>query len=259
MPVSAPTLIASYASTSNSLTSNAVTATASAAVGDLVFVVIGSGQIGQTLGVSDSAGNTWTALDAVACSGVATYTGRLHYSFLTAAITSGVSTFTATCSTSAGLTFLVHKMTGAASVGAQVSGFSDTAVLTATTSTAATTVADGVLYVAAVTVIARTLTAAGSLIATDNIAASGTGSPRRTWGFYQATTAGSATPSATFDANGTYVMLAAPIAPSGGGTVPGAISNLAGTAGNNQVVLTWTAPADGGSAITDYVVQFREA
>lgn len=39
--------------------------------------------------------------------------------------------------------------------------------------------------------------------------------------------------------------------------VPSAVSNLAGVAGNNQVALTWSAPADGGSAITDYVVQFR--
>ena len=43
------------------------------------------------------------------------------------------------------------------------------------------------------------------------------------------------------------------------GTVPAAVSDLAGTAGNTQVVLTWTAPSDGGSAITDYVVQYRAA
>ncbi|MEO6572091.1 MAG: hypothetical protein ABIO83_11160 [Ilumatobacteraceae bacterium] len=40
-------------------------------------------------------------------------------------------------------------------------------------------------------------------------------------------------------------------------TVPGTVTNLAGTAGNAQVPLTWTAPADGGSAISDYIVQFR--
>lgn len=40
-------------------------------------------------------------------------------------------------------------------------------------------------------------------------------------------------------------------------TVPDAVSDLAGTPGNAQVVLTWTAPADGGDAITDYVVDYR--
>lgn len=43
----------------------------------------------------------------------------------------------------------------------------------------------------------------------------------------------------------------------GGSTVPAAVSDLAGTAGSTQVALTWTAPSDGGSAITDYVVQYR--
>ena len=42
-------------------------------------------------------------------------------------------------------------------------------------------------------------------------------------------------------------------------TAPAAISNLAGTAGDTQVVLTWTAPDDGGSSITDYIVQYRQA
>ena len=41
-------------------------------------------------------------------------------------------------------------------------------------------------------------------------------------------------------------------------TTPGAPTALAGTAGNTQVALTWTAPAStGGSAITDYVVQYK--
>lgn len=42
-------------------------------------------------------------------------------------------------------------------------------------------------------------------------------------------------------------------------TVPGAVSDLAGTVGNTQVPLTWSAPADGGAAITDYIVQWRVA
>jgi hypothetical protein len=41
-------------------------------------------------------------------------------------------------------------------------------------------------------------------------------------------------------------------------TVPDAVTNLAGVAGNSQVTLTWTAPADNGSAITDYIVQYRQ-
>ena len=41
------------------------------------------------------------------------------------------------------------------------------------------------------------------------------------------------------------------------GSVPGAPTSVAGTAGSNQVALTWSAPAsDGGAAITDYVVQY---
>jgi hypothetical protein len=41
-------------------------------------------------------------------------------------------------------------------------------------------------------------------------------------------------------------------------TVPGAPLNLAGTAGDAQVTLVWDAPtSDGGTPITDYVVQYR--
>lgn len=42
-------------------------------------------------------------------------------------------------------------------------------------------------------------------------------------------------------------------------TIPAAVDDLAGTAGDEEVVLTWTAPDDGGATITDYVVQYREA
>ena len=38
--------------------------------------------------------------------------------------------------------------------------------------------------------------------------------------------------------------------------VPSAVADLAATAGNGEVVLTWTAPAANGSAITDYVIEF---
>lgn len=43
-----------------------------------------------------------------------------------------------------------------------------------------------------------------------------------------------------------------------GPTVPAAISDLVGVVGNAQIPLDWSAPADGGDAITDYTVQFRE-
>jgi hypothetical protein len=39
-------------------------------------------------------------------------------------------------------------------------------------------------------------------------------------------------------------------------TVPDAIVNLSATAGDEEVDLTWTAPDDGGAAITDYVIQY---
>ncbi len=43
-----------------------------------------------------------------------------------------------------------------------------------------------------------------------------------------------------------------------GALVPGAPTSLAGTAGNAQVALSWTAPAsDGGAAITDYKVEYQ--
>ncbi|MFA5775491.1 MAG: fibronectin type III domain-containing protein, partial [Ilumatobacteraceae bacterium] len=42
-------------------------------------------------------------------------------------------------------------------------------------------------------------------------------------------------------------------------TVPDAPTSLSGTAGNAQVVLTWTAPgSNGGAAITDYLVEFND-
>jgi hypothetical protein len=41
-----------------------------------------------------------------------------------------------------------------------------------------------------------------------------------------------------------------------GPTVPDAIVNLSATAGDEQVTLTWSAPADNGSAITDYIVEY---
>ena len=44
-----------------------------------------------------------------------------------------------------------------------------------------------------------------------------------------------------------------------GPTAPNAVSDLAGTAGDTQVVLTWSAPASNNSAITDYIVQYRRA
>jgi large repetitive protein len=58
---------------------------------------------------------------------------------------------------------------------------------------------------------------------------------------------------------GNYVT-SGPVTPVSSATVPGAPTNLAATAGNAQVSLTWTAPvSNGGSAITDYVIQYRTA
>lgn len=41
--------------------------------------------------------------------------------------------------------------------------------------------------------------------------------------------------------------------------IPEAVTDLVATPGDGQVALTWTAPADGGFAITDYIVQYRIA
>lgn len=43
----------------------------------------------------------------------------------------------------------------------------------------------------------------------------------------------------------------------GGNTIPSAVTTLGATAGSASAVLTWTAPADGGDPITDYVVEYR--
>lgn len=40
-------------------------------------------------------------------------------------------------------------------------------------------------------------------------------------------------------------------------TIPGAIDDLDATSGNEQVILTWTAPDDGGGTISDYIIQYR--
>lgn len=65
--------------------------------------------------------------------------------------------------------------------------------------------------------------------------------------------AGDDTHIATTDTSSFNVLAASVIQ-----TVPGEVQNLAATASNGQVLLTWDAPlSDGNSAITDYVVQFK--
>lgn len=210
MAVSAPTTIGSYASTSNTTTSGAQTASASASIGDVVVATVVGGGTGNTLGFSDSAGNTWTAETAVdVTSGVAS-TIRAFHSTLTAAITSGASTFTATKSASGGLAFVVEKFTGASgATGTQVSGTSTAAANPATTSAAATTTDGGVLFAAAVLGSTRTATADAPLLDGTSAASSGSGNPRSVWTFYQQiTTGGSVTPSAAISVSNPYGMIA---------------------------------------------------
>jgi len=52
---------------------------------------------------------------------------------------------------------------------------------------------------------------------------------------------------------GTYTANSSALIPA---TVPNAPTGVTGTFGNTSVSLTWTAPATGGSALTDYVVQY---
>jgi hypothetical protein len=40
-------------------------------------------------------------------------------------------------------------------------------------------------------------------------------------------------------------------------TAPSVITDLAATAGNNLITLVWSAPNNGGSAITDYIIEFK--
>jgi CSLREA domain-containing protein len=59
------------------------------------------------------------------------------------------------------------------------------------------------------------------------------------------------------DADGNTGEPAFTVASSGlGATEPDAIINLNATAGDEQVTLTWTSPANNGSAITDYLVEY---
>ena len=56
------------------------------------------------------------------------------------------------------------------------------------------------------------------------------------------------------EGTGSYTSASSSVTPR---SLPGDVTDLAATPGNAQVALSWTAPADdGGSAITDYVVQF---
>src|SRR5690606_26150612 len=54
------------------------------------------------------------------------------------------------------------------------------------------------------------------------------------------------------------VDTATPAGGGGGPTVPDAVDDLDAAAGDEEVVLTWSAPEDGGSAITDYIVEYGE-
>ena len=54
----------------------------------------------------------------------------------------------------------------------------------------------------------------------------------------------------------TTTTTTAPAAPAAAPTAPGAPSGVTGTPGNNQVALSWSAPASNDAAITDYVVQY---
>lgn len=47
------------------------------------------------------------------------------------------------------------------------------------------------------------------------------------------------------------------ISPVAAPTAPGQVTGLGGTPGNAQVALSWSAPANGGSPITDYLVEYR--
>ncbi|MGE3340405.1 MAG: fibronectin type III domain-containing protein [Candidatus Altimarinota bacterium] len=62
----------------------------------------------------------------------------------------------------------------------------------------------------------------------------------------------------TFDGNETVSFQIKLGTPTAGASLPDAINNLNAIAGNTQVTLTWTAPADNGSAITDYIVEYGE-
>ena len=55
-----------------------------------------------------------------------------------------------------------------------------------------------------------------------------------------------------------FALPSDPIVPGPVASAPSAIIDLAAIAGSTEVDLTWSAPANGGDAITDYVIQFGE-
>jgi hypothetical protein len=57
--------------------------------------------------------------------------------------------------------------------------------------------------------------------------------------------------------NGIGTGTASNVASATPSTIPSAIADLTATAGNTQVTLSWTAPNNGGSSITDYIIQYK--
>lgn len=196
MAVTAPTVIATWASTTNVTTSSGAINSASA-IGDLLFITVHAGSDSAAISISDSKGNTWQASDHATNASAPPTTTRVFWSKLTNALTTS-DTITVNRALTGGLAWIASKVSGASGVVNASAALADVGqTVTGPTLTATT----GSLYVMAVTCRDVVQFTANNGYTTSTIVRStGTGNPRGGGYIYrQSTTATASTPELKMD------------------------------------------------------------